>query len=960
MRAQAGRQTPSTPHDYGGRPLGGIRSRRHIPGMTKNEVKRVFLVDGHALVYRAFYAMISRPLRTSRGENTSAPWGIAQFIRKVRAEQKPDYLAFVFDAGGGETFRHEIYEDYKATREKLDETLQQDFDTSMGRIRQILEAFNIPIIELEGYEADDVIGTLSRKANELGLQAVIVSGDKDFYQLIDDGVALLNPGRGGPAAIEEELVDRSNSVQRLGVPPERVTDYLALVGDSSDNIPGVRGIGPKTAIQLISEFGPLEEILAHAEEVRQKRPREALMGHADDARLSKELVTIRTDLPVDLNLDELEVGEPNAEELRGLFLELEFHSLVREFTSDEPPKAEVEGTQRYELVKDAEHVNRIAADARRKGRFALDVRSSGRDAATSSLVGLAIALEPGRAAYLPLAHTAAARPGELALDGHGDSPLNLPSLDSEEMRGLTELLRSEDVTVIGHDLKRSLLILSAAGVEVAGRKSDVMIASYCLDPGRRQHDLEALALEEFGRNLPVYADLVGKGQAEMSFAAVEPQTAADYAAERADMALRLDERLVRELRNYGLKKLYDEIEMPLMPVLADMERTGVAIDPEFFADMSDRLNREIGLVEEEIYKLAGREFNLNSPLQMREVLFDQLGLPVKKRTKTGPSTDAGVLEELAAEGHDIPRLLIEFRELAKLKSTYVDALPALADPATNRIHTSFNQTVTSTGRLSSSDPNLQNIPIRTPLGAEIRKGFVPAKGSVFIGADYSQIELRILAHLSGDPAFVEAFQRGRDVHRDTAAIIFGVASNAVTPAMRGQAKTVNFATIYGQGPVSLARQLGISVTQAREFIDNYFTRFPAIRAYLDGQVELAREQGYVETLLGRRRYIPELHSKNPSIRGFGERVATNSPIQGSAADLIKLAMIRIHHELRDGGYLGRMILQVHDELLFEVPPDELDAVQALVCSEMEGAIDLDVPIAVDIGVGVNWYETKAG
>jgi DNA polymerase-1 len=929
--------------------------------MAKRRTETVFLVDGHALVYRAFYAMISRPLRTSRGENTSAPWGITQFIRKILADHKPDFLGFVFDAGGEETFRHEIYEDYKATREKLDETLQQDFDTAMRRIRQILAGFNIPVLELEGCEADDVIGTLARQASDSGMQAIIVSGDKDFYQLIGPGIALLNPGRGGPAAVEAELVDGENAAARLGVPPERVTDYLALVGDSSDNIPGVHGIGPKTAVQLIQRFGPIEDILAHADDVAQKRAREALKRHADDARLSKELVSIRTDLPITLDLEQLKAGEPDRERLRTLFLELEFHSLVRDFAAPERPAPAVQRTSRYELVTDVERVRAVVEEVRRHGVMALEVRPEGTGPTPEALVGLAIASEPGRAFYFPLAHVAPSRPGELPLEsGPETSGRAPPAVTSEAMQPLTALLADPDVAVIGHDLKRALLVLDRAGLSLEGALRDVMIASYCLDPGRRQHDLETLVVEEFGHKLTEYAELCGKGKAEICFSQLDPAVAGRYAAERAELVLRIYQRLSRQLDDYDLRRLFDEIEMPLMPVLTDMERAGVAIDLDFFARMSERLQEELNLVEEEIYKVAGRELNINSPLQLREVLFDQLGLPAKKRTKTGPSTDAEVLEELAGEGHQLPRLIIEFRELAKLKSTYVDALPALVNPETQRIHTSFNQTVTSTGRLSSSDPNLQNIPIRTPLGAEIRKGFVPAEDVMFLGADYSQIELRILAHLSGDPAFVEAFQRGRDIHRETAALIFAVAPKAVSAGMRAQAKTVNFATIYGQGPMALARQLGISVADARRFIDNYFKRFPAIREYLDRQIALAREQGYVETLFGRRRYIPELNSKNPNIRGFGERVATNSPIQGTAADLIKLAMINIHRALIEQRSGARMILQVHDELLFEVPPAELDVVRALVRSKMEGALELDVPIDVDMGVGSNWYQTKAG
>jgi len=929
--------------------------------MAEQHARTVYLIDGHALVYRAFYAMISRPLRTSRGENTSAPWGVTQFIRKVLAERRPDYIGFVFDAGGEETFRHEIYEDYKATREKLDETLQQDFDTAMRRVRQILAAFGIPTIELEGYEADDVIGTLASQVAGQGLQAVIVSGDKDFYQLIGDKVALLNPGRGGPAAVEQELVDETNAAERLGVPPERVTDYLALVGDSSDNIPGVRGVGPKTAVKLIEQFGALEDILAGVDEVAQKRAREALKRHADDARLSKDLVTIRTDVPISLGLDELSAGDPDRERLRDLFIELEFHSLVREYAADEGPAPRVEQVAGYELVTDVGRLAGIAAAARASGRLALDVRSAGGRPAGGPLVGLALAVSEGRAYYLPFGHIAGRRPRELELGAVREAAAeNLPPLGSEALRPIAELLEDETIELVGHDLKRCRLILGAAGIEPRGPMRDVTIASYCLDPGRRQHDLETLALEEMDRKIESLADLCGKGKAEIPLPELDPARAATFSAERADLALQIDARLTRQLDDYGLRRLFEQVEMPLMPVLAEMERVGVAIDAEFFEAMSERLDGELRLVEQEIYKLAGRELNINSPMQLREVLFEQLKLPVKKRTKTGPSTDAEVLEQLAAEGHQLPRLIIEFRELAKLKSTYVDALPALVDPRTNRIHTSFNQTVTSTGRLSSSDPNLQNIPIRSPLGAEIRKGFVPAEGLSFLGADYSQVELRILAHLSKDAAFLEAFRQGRDVHRETAALIFGVDPDAVTPAMRATAKTVNFATIYGQGAFALGRQLGISIAEARVFIDDYFERFPAIREYLDRQVERAREQGYVETLFGRRRYIPELNSKNPNIRGFGERVATNSPIQGTAADLIKLAMINIHSALAERESGARMILQVHDELLFEVPPPELDDVKRLVRAEMEGALELDVPIAVEMGVGSNWYETKAG
>jgi DNA polymerase-1 len=920
-----------------------------------------FLVDGHALAYRAFYAMINRPLRTSRGENTSAPWGVTQFLLRLVREYEPDSWVFVFDAGGRETFRHSLYEPYKATREKLDEVLQEDFDLSLRRIVEILEAFRVPIVEVPGYEADDVIATLAVRAAERGWQAVIVSGDKDFYQLIRDGIALLNPGRGGPAAIEAEWVDLSNAAERLGVPPERVTDYLALVGDASDNVPGVRGVGPKTAAQLIGRYGSLESILEHADDVAGKRAREALRAHAEEARLSKALVTLRTDLPIDVDPESFRRREPDRERLRRIFLELEFHSLVREVASP-ALDARADAGPAVELVRDADALRRWVGEARARGRVAVEVVAEPGRVREERFVGLALAADPGRAIYLPVGHlrVVAGREDELPLGDRAEPHAWNWRPDAEAWEPLRALLADPEVRKVGEDLKRAWRVLRGARCDLDGLEADVTLASYCLDPGRRAHDLVTLALEKLRTRCPAYDELAGVGRRRRALAELDPDEAAGAAGARAAAALRLADRLLPELRDYGLERLFREIEMPLLRVLADMEWRGVRIDVPFFRAMGERLARELRLVEEEIYKVAGGPFNINSPLQLREVLFERLGLPVVKRTKTGPSTDAEVLEELAQLGHALPRLLLEYRELAKLKSTYVDALPALVNPETGRVHTSFNQAVAATGRLSSSEPNLQNIPARTPLGAEIRKGFVPAEGWLLLSADYSQIELRILAHLSHDPAFVEAFRRGGDIHRETAAILFGVPPDKVTPAMRAQAKTINFATIYGQGAFSLARQLGISVADAQRFIDEYFERFRGIRAYLDAQIERAREQGYVETLFGRRRYVPELQSRNPSQRGFGERVATNSPIQGSAADLIKLAMVRLHAALRDRGYAAKMILQVHDELLFEAPPEEMEDVRRLVVAEMEGVVRLDVPIVVEAGVGTNWYECKQG
>jgi DNA polymerase I len=912
---------------------------------------RLFLIDGYALIYRAFFAMISRPLTTSRGENTSAAFGLTRFILKLLSEHRPDYLGVVMDSGT--SARTELYPEYKATREKMPDELR----ASMPRVRALVEAFNIPILELADHEADDVIGTLSRRAGEAGVDTVVVSGDKDFYQLIDDRVSLLNPGRGGQATIDEEWVDTRNAAERLGVPPERVVDYLALIGDSSDNVPGARGIGPKTAIKLIEDFGPVESILERADEVSGKRAREALLACREDILLSKRLVTIMTDLPIDLDLDALAVGEPDRDRLKALFSELEFHGLVREIAAPEPETVRLEADHR--LVRTADEAAGIAAAIREKGAVAVHAVGSNSHPLRAELVGLAVGLEPGRAAYLPLAHRSQ---GELDLGmepgGAGAGPGNLPPLGAPAMGSIRAVLEDPSVRKTGHDLKYTLLALRSAGVTLAGLDFDLMLASYVVEPGRREHGLDSLALQHLGHSAMSYGDLCGTGRNEIPVADCGIDAVRRFAGERVDLALRLRERLAPELQSLQVERLFREVEMPLVAVLAEMETSGIRIDPVFFRGLSGRLERDLQLIQDEIFKEAGTEFNISSTPQLREVLFDRLELPVLKRTKTGASTDATVLEELAGEGHRLPGLILEYRQLEKLRNTYVDALPQLVSPRTGRLHTSFNQAVAATGRLSSSDPNLQNIPIRTDLGAELRKGFIPEDGFRFISADYSQIELRVLAHLSGDPTFVEAFRSGADIHRQTAALVFEVDPDQVTARMRDAAKTINFATIYGIGPFALSKQLGTSVQEAKTFIDNYFERLPGVRGYLDRQIERAYQDGYVETLIGRRRYIPEVKSKNYNIRQFGERAATNAPVQGSAADIIKIAMIDIARVLRERDDGTRMLLQVHDELLFEAPDDRVEEVRLVVTEHMENAFALDVPLKVESGVGSNWFECK--
>jgi DNA polymerase-1 len=940
---------------------------------------RLFLVDGYALIYRAFFALISRPLRTSKGENTSVAWGIANFLLRLRERHRPEYLAWVNDAG--DSFRTARYPEYKSTREKLDAELQADFDRSVERVSELLTAFRVPLVSVDGYEADDVIATLADRGAERGWQVVIVSGDKDFYQLIRPRVALLNPGRGGPAAVEEQWVDDSNASERLGVPPSQVVDYLSLVGDSADNVPGVRGIGEKGAVQLLTEYGSLDRILEHAAEIPGKRAREALLAGGDSARLSRELVTIMRDVPVPVELDRLVEGVPDRDALVRLFAELEFHSLARKMAEGGAPApvgtpaTELEGappgpaTDEESLAPEAPVVPPLAvtviddpaalpaliARLREAPLLSLDTETSSLEPHDAELIGLGLSIGPAETWYLPFGH----RPpdGELA----APAPVrNLPPLSGPELAGLRQLLTDPAVPKAGHNIKYDWQVLRRAGVELAGVRYDSMLASFVVDPGRRSHGIDTLSLEHLGRPMRSFTDLTGKGKAQIPFAEVPVTVAAEYCGADSATVLMLREIFAPTLKAHALESLLDTIELPLVRVLVDMEWAGIAIDRARFGELSTELTRDLAQLEQDIAQLAGSDLNLNSPKQLAVLLFEKLQLPVQRRTKTGPSTDAEVLELLADMGHEVPRRIMEYRELQKLKSTYVDVLPLRINKTTGRIHTSYNQTGAATGRLSSNDPNLQNIPVRTRRGEEIRRGFVPAPGCAFVVADYSQIELRLMAHLSGDAAFVKAFQEGGDIHRQTASIIFNVPLEQVTSEMRSRAKTINFGTIYGQGAFSLAKMLGISQEDARNFIARYFERFSGVRAYLDRQVALAKEQGYVETLFGRRRYIPEIRDKNFNQRAFGERLAGNSPLQGSAADLIKIAMRRLHDALRDGGLTSRLLLQVHDELVVEAPEAEVARVVPMVREAMEGAVTLNVPLVVDVGVGPNWLDAKKG
>jgi DNA polymerase-1 len=893
----------------------------------------LYLIDGYALIYRAYFALIRNPLRTSSGEDTSAPFGMANFLVKLLDERKPDHLGIVMDSREP-TFRHERYAEYKATREKMPD----DLAAQLPRVQELFQAFRVPVIEIPGQEADDVIGSLARKAAEAGLEVTIVSGDKDFYQLVDERVRLLNPGRGGPGAVGEEVVDLSNARAKFGVPPERVTDVLGFMGDASDNVPGVAGIGPKTAQKLVEDWGSMEDVYASLNEIGTPKMRERLAAGREAALLSKELVTIRTDLDVELDLEALAVRPPANELVTSLFTALEFTKLLERFGGGVEVTAEAD----YAVVDSEAALEALVAEIRAAGRTALDLETDSRNPIDAEIVGFSFATAPGRGRYVPVGHA-----GER----------NLPA--SRVLETLVPILEDPAIRKVGQDVKYDTIVLQRAGIELAGVEADAMLAAYILDPGRRAYGIDILALENFGHRMISFDEVTRPdGENQIPFPEVDVEAAARYSCEDADVALRLADLFLPQLEARALGDLYRTVELPLIPVLAEMERAGVKLDAGFFAEMGKRMEGELAAIEHDCHAIVGEPFNLNSPQQLAEILFERMKLPVVKRTKTGYSTDAEVLEVLAVD-HELPRRCLEWRELAKLKSTYVDALPAAVNPRTGKLHTSFNQTVAASGRLSSSEPNLQNIPARTTLGREIRKGFIPSEeGWTLLVADYSQIELRILAHLTGDANLVLAFRTGQDIHRQTAALVFGCEPEQVTEMLRTRAKEVNFGVVYGMGVFGLARRLGISREEAKAFIEGYFARFADVKRYQEDVIERVKQDGYVTTMLGRRRYLPEIRSKNFNVRAFAERAAINSPIQGTAADLLKIGMIRVRDRIAKEKLPARMLLTVHDELVFEVERSAAGQLGRAVRAEMEDAIHLDVPVEVGVGTGDTWFEAK--
>ncbi|MEO6067311.1 MAG: DNA polymerase I [Gemmatimonadales bacterium] len=958
-----------------------LRARTRAPSArgASLTLPRLFLIDGYALIYRAHHAFRDRPLRNARGENTSVPRGVTTFLSRLSEQYAPDALVWVNDAG--DSGRKAEYPEYKANREKMEDAEQQEFDQGVDRVEQLLAALRIPLVAIDGWEADDVLGTLADHAVAAGWEAVIVSGDKDLYQLIRPGVVILNPGRSGPGAVDPIWVDGSNAEERLGVPPSKVVDYLAMVGDTADNIPGVRGIGEKGAAELLRTYGDLENILAHADEVKNKRYREGLQQHAEAARLSRKLATLHRDVPVVLEIERWRRQSPDNEALTKLYAELEFTALLRQVGSARtdaasmplevaglrPQASGIEGkaaevpeargprpeAPTVTIVDDPAELLELVKRLRQARLIAFDTETSSLRTHSADLIGLSLAVSPTEVWYLPFGHRP--RGGELA----APHPVkNLPPITDPACAPIADLLRDPGVPKAAHNLKYDWQVLRNAGLEIQGASYDSMLASFCLDAGRRSHAIDVLSLEHLGVPMKSYEDVAGKGKTQIPFAEVPIAVAAAYCGHDSATVLALHAFFAPRLAAEQAERLLTELEMPLVPVLVDMEWEGIAIDGPLFARLANELGRDLQTLEAKIAVAAGASVNLNSPKQLGALLFEKLQLPILKKTKTGASTDAEVLEQLAEMGHEVPKLILEYRELQKLKSTYVDLLPVEVHPVTGRIHTSFHQTGAATGRLSSSDPNLQNIPVRTPRGAAIRRGFIPREGWRFVVADYSQIELRLLAHFSEDQSFIEAFRAGRDIHRETAALIFGIAEAKVTSEQRARAKTINFGTIYGQGPFALSKQLGITQEEAKAFIEAYFARFPGVRGYLDRMVQQARDLGYVETLSGRRRYIPEIQDKSFNIRSFGERVATNSPLQGSAADLIKRGMILLHDAIGIQGLRSRILLQVHDELVLEAPPTEVDVVAALVKRTMEAAATLRVPLVVEVGVGENWLDAK--
>ncbi len=899
----------------------------------------LYLVDGSSYIYRAYYAI--RHLSSPCGFPTNAIYGFIQMLLKLLKDCNPRHVAVVFDAGRI-TFRTELYPEYKANRAAMPDDLR----VQMGPIREVVRAFNIPSLELEGFEADDIIAALAERFAGNGGRVVVVTGDKDLMQIVTDRVTLLDTMKAKESGIAEVI-------ERFGVGPELVADILGLAGDSSDNIPGVPGIGEKTATKLIQEFGSLDQLLERASEVKGKNG-EKLREFREQALLSRRLATVERNVPLEIGLEELTAREPDREALNAFFKQYGFTTLIKELTGRSTLSAE-----NYRTVTTREELESLAGDLEQAGEFALDLETTSLDPRQAEIVGLSFSFRDHEAYYLPVGHVLGSAPS----NGTLFDSMAVTALAPDQLPGtavlerLRPLLETPALRKVGQNIKFDLQVLATNGIHLAGVWFDTMLASYVLNPARQGHGLDALSLEHLGHKMISYSEVTGSGKDQKNFSQVAIAEASRYACEDADATWLLRRKFEPLLTEKSLDTLFHDLEMPLVPILGEMENHGVLLDVQILSAMSADFSVRLKELEGRISQLAGGPFNLNSPKQMGEVLFERMGLQSGKKNKgkTGWSTDNEVLTTLAEE-HEIARLILDYRGLAKLKSTYSDALPRLVNPRTGRVHTSYNQTVTSTGRLSSSDPNLQNIPIRSDEGRLIRHAFIAPPDHVILAADYSQIELRVLAHLSGDQVFCHAFANDEDIHTRTAAEVFGLFPEMVTPEMRRQAKTINFGIIYGQGAFSLAKQLGIARKTAEEFIDAYKQRHSGAIAFLDACIRQAEENGFVTTLLGRRLPIADITSSNGNVRAFAQRNAINYPIQGSAADIIKAAMIRVDRRIRAEQLKSRLIMQVHDELVFEVPQEELLRMELLVEQEMSRAVPLKVPLKVDISHGANWSE----
>jgi DNA polymerase-1 len=884
----------------------------------------IYLIDGSGYIYRAYHAI--RGLTNSKGLPTNAVLGFTRMLMKLLEERTPSYIAMCLDTKGP-TFRHQLYQDYKANRPPMPD----DLVMQLPYIKSVIQGFNLPMIELPGYEADDLIGTIARQATGAGFEVIMVTGDKDFIQLVSDSAVIYDP-------MKDQTIDRRVIEETYGVAAHQMIDVMGFSGDTSDNIPGIPGIGPKTALKLIKKYGSMERLYQQVDSVTPPQQQAKLLQFRDQAMLSKTLVTIDTQAPLTFDASEFKARPPDTKALSRLFRDLEFRQLQRSI----PGTGDLSSKQ-YVAVLDVETLKRLVDRLARAERFALDTETTSTDPMRARLVGLSFALQPDEAFYLPCGHDAAQVPAQL------DCPVVL--------KHLKPILEDPKIQKIGQNIKYDWMVLARHGVQLAGVVFDTMVASYLLNPSKRSHSLYQIALDFLDHKMISYEDVVGKGAKDAGFNTVPLAKATPYACEDADMTLAAYMKLKDELTAVGLLKLLQEVEMPLVPVLMGMQMQGIAVDDRRLHELSRSFEHQLLLLEQQIYALAGEEFNIKSSQQLGHILFEKLKLPIQKKTRKtkGYSTDVDVLTVLAQK-HELPDLILRHRTLAKLKSTYTDALLDLIHPETGRIHTSYNQTVTATGRLSSSDPNLQNIPIRTEEGRQIRGAFVPRENWFLVSADYSQIELRILAHYSEDPILIKAFEKDEDIHTRTASEVFQVFSALVTPDLRRQAKIINFGIIYGMSPFGLSKALGISRKMAQTYIENYFNHYRGVKAFIDRTIALAQETRQTSTLLGRIRLVPDIASTNGTVRQAAERVAINTPIQGTAADLIKVAMIKMEQALKAERLRATMLLSVHDELVFEVPPEELETIQKLVTEIMEGVWDLKIPLKVNLAWGRNWAE----